>query len=103
MIKYLFSETLSLHVAVGNRFESCEEFDPTDFLSVAHVQYRGMQVVTLNETVTGRFVTLYLNGTGVLQLYDVMVFGASPGPGKSLTTMQEVQSILSEFFNVGPG
>ena len=69
MINYLFSETLSLHVAVGNRFESCEEFDPTDFLSAAHVQYKGTRIVTLNKTVTGRFVTLYLNGTGVLQLY----------------------------------
>ena len=102
MINYLFSETLSLHVAVGNQFESCEEFDPTDFLSIAHVQYKETQVVTLNETVTGRFVTLYLNGTGILQLYHVEVFGASPVPGKSLTTMQEVQSILPEFFNFGP-
>ena len=69
MLNHLFSEFPSLHVAVGNRFESCKEFDPTDFLSVAHVQYRGTQVVTLNETVSGRFVTLYLNGTGILQLY----------------------------------
>ena len=83
---YLFSESLSLHVAVGNRFESCEKFDPTDFLSIANVQYKGTQMVTLNETVSGRFVTLYLNGIGTLQLYEVVVFGASPVPGKSLST-----------------
>ena len=86
MINYLFSEFPSLHVAVGNRFESCEEFKPTDFLSIANVQYKGTQVVTLNEAVSGRFVTLYLNGMGNLQLYEVVVFGASPVPGKSLTT-----------------
>ena len=85
MTNYLFSEFPSLHVAVGNRFESCEEFKPTDFLSVAHVQYRGMQVVKLNGIVTGRFVTLYLNGTGVLQLSEVMVFGTLPVQGKSST------------------
>ena len=85
MINYLFLEFQSLHVAVGNRFESCEEFKPTEFLSVAHVQYRGTREVTLNETVTGRFVTIYLNGAGVLQLYQVMVFGTSPVPGKSST------------------
>ena len=89
VINHLFSETLSLHVAVGNRFESCEEFRPTDFLSIAHVQYRGTQLVTLNETVRGRFVTLYLNGTGVLQLYEVMVFGASRVQGKSSTKIIE--------------
>ena len=78
MTNYLFSEFPSLHVAVGNRFESCEEFKPTDFLSVVHVQYRGTQVVKLNGIVTGRFVTLYQNGTGVLQLSEVMVFGTLP-------------------------
>ena len=85
MINYLFSETLSLLVAVGNRFESCEEFDPTDFLSIAHVQDKGTQQVTLNETVSGRFVSLYLNGTGILQLYEVMVFGTSLVQGKPST------------------
>ena len=81
VINSLFSETLSLLVAVGNRFESCEEFDTTDFLSVANVQDKGTQQVALNETVSGRYVSLYLNGTGILQLYEVMVFGASPVPG----------------------
>ena len=41
--------------------------------------------MTLNKTVTGRFVTLYLNGTGTLQLYEVMVFGSPAVPGKSST------------------
>ena len=106
MLNHLFSEFPSLHVAVGNRFESCKEFDPTDFLSVAHVQYRGTQVVTLNETVSGRFVGLYLNGTGILQLYEVMVFGTYHVLGKSSTKPIEglhlnVPKILLHSINSG--
>ena len=76
-------------VAVGNRFQSCDWFEPSDFRAIAHVRGSGTQRVTLseivtgNDIVTGRFVGLYLNETGVLQLYDVEVCAASPQPRES--------------------
>ena len=76
----LLSAPSTFTVAVGNQFKSCDLFEPNDFRAIAHVRGSGTQRVTLNETVTGRFVSLYLNETGVLQLYDVEVCAASAQP-----------------------
>ena len=70
-------------VGVGNHFESCEDFKPSDFRSIAQVQYSGSHRVIVNET--GRIVTLHLNGTGDLQLKQVIVCSTS---GKSRTTVK---------------
>ena len=52
---------------------------------IAHVRGSNKhQTVNLKQPVTGRFVSVYLNGIGALQLFRVDVCAASPIPRKSI-------------------
>ena len=87
-----------LSVAVGNQFDSCEEFDPWDYNPLTHVhEYERTgrtHILTLGEAVRGRYVTVYLNKTGALQLCEVEVCAKPVSPGE-----QNISYIKVPFLN----
>ena len=87
-------------VGFGNRFETCDLFEPTDFSFTAHAGMGGTRKVILNETVVARFVTIYLNGTGALQLSDVQVCAESPIPGTWYNNHIMINFITGLFFEL---
>ena len=60
-------------VAVGNNFTSCDSFNPHDFPHSKRVT--SSEILSFDTPVRGRYVTVYLPGSGHLALSKVEVYG----------------------------
>ena len=74
-----------LSIGIGNQFDSCQQFDPQSYDPSTHAQEYEItgrtHIMTLSKAVRGRYVTVYLNDTGSLQLCEVEVCAEPVSPG----------------------
>ena len=85
-ILFTVDKDQKLSVAIGNQFDSCEQFDPWNYNAFTHAhEYERTgrtHILTLSEAVRGRYMTVYLNQTGALQLCEVEVCAEPAASGK---------------------
>ena len=64
---------------MGNKIDSCDSLDFNKFTTCAHVPGRlessETRSISCNESVQGRFVTIYMTRKEVLTLCEVEVYG----------------------------
>ena len=60
-------------VAVGSKLTSCDSFSPRDFPHRKHVT--SSEMLSFDTPMRGRYIAVYLEGTGSLSLNGIEVYG----------------------------